>query len=236
MQLEEKDRDEYRRYTQFMDFIRVDIQRERKLVHRKLFGAFLWCFLLPAGLSILVILLGKTGWMPRAKRISLDWFVLVFPVAYSLYVLGSDVIRELPAAFKQGGVATSLGQAIREAEWRKTVCAEFRRKLQFSSQEWRWVIQSFEIDLDNMRSRTKYLTALGGAVFFLLLQGVDWLTEAEGKVSWIKSPVGWVETAGNDLPQLIALVFFLVLLYLSGNQTYRALLRYLNAAKLMILS
>ncbi len=236
MQHEEKNRDEYQSYVQFLSFIRVDIQRERKAVNRKLFGVFFWCFALPAGLSILVLFLGKTGLVPRMKRISLDWFVLAFPVAYSLFILGSDVLRELPAAFKQGGVATSLGQAIREAEWRKGVCAAFDRKLKFSSGDWQWVIQSFETDLDNMRSRTKYLTALGGAVFFLLLQGVDWLTEPEGKVSWIKSPLGWVETAGNDLPQFIALAFFLILLYLSGNQTYRSLLRYLNAAKLMILS
>jgi hypothetical protein len=90
------------------------------------------------------------------------------------------------------------------------------------------------MDLQAMEYRTKYLTALAGAVFFLIMQGIDSLTDGEGKVTWVKSSVlGWVETSSSDLSQFVGLALFLVLLYLSGSQTYQSLKRYLNCIELL---
>jgi len=93
-------------------------------------------------------------------------------------------------------------------------------------------VASFRTDLANMLQRTKYLTALAGAVFFLILQGIDSLGEPE---SIVRNPmILWTE-ASNGISQLMALALFLVLLYLSGSQTYQSLTRYLQSAELVVL-
>ena len=40
------------------------------------------------------------------------------------------------------------------------------------AEDWEWVIASFKVDLALMRYRNKYMTALAGAVFFLIMQGI----------------------------------------------------------------
>jgi hypothetical protein len=72
-------------------------------------------------------------------------------------------------------------------------------------------------------------------VFFLLMQGIDAISEDEGRVTWVKSSVlGWIETsAGNNFSQFIGLGLFLLLLYLSGSQAHQSLKRYLNCSDLM---
>src|SRR5258708_7877818 len=108
-------------YRAFLDFIGADIQRERKLVNRRMFSVALWCFLIPAGLMIFILVMSKVGLLPRSVRVHLDWLLLIFPVGYSLYILGSEVLSELPTTFRKGGVAASLGQSFHDSEWREKV-------------------------------------------------------------------------------------------------------------------
>jgi hypothetical protein len=221
-------------YRAFLEFVSNDLQRERSRTNRRMFSAFIWCFVMPVAISVAGLLLIKVGVFPRKARTNLDWLILVFPVLYSLYILGSEVLIGIPAAFKKGGVASSLKQAVQESEWRDRVCESMLSSFNLSEGEWAWIMSSFRMDLENLRHRTKYLTALAGAVFFLVMQGIDSLGDNAESI-WLKNPMmGWVE-ATNDVSQLLALALFLVLLYLSGSQTYHSLSRYLSSAELVAL-
>ncbi len=225
------------RYRDFIEFISIDIQRERSLVNKRMFSVFLWCFILPAIVSFTVLLFVKLGFFPRTSRAHLDWVVLIFPVFYSLYILGSEVLKGVPSAFKKGGIANTLGQSLKEVEWRERAREAMNKSVTANTDEWRWIVASFRIELGALQYRTRYLTALAGAVFFLIMQGIDTLSsDTEGKVTWTKDPImGWVETTSNDLSWFVGLGLFLLLLYLSGNQTYQSLNRYLHCAELNLL-
>ena len=102
-------------------------------------------------------------------------------------------------------------------------------------QGWRWVISNFEIDLQNVQNRTRYLTALAGAVFFLIFQGIDALDSPHAEPRWSTSSImGWFESSTSTLTQFVGLGIFLVLLYVSGNQVYLSLVRYLQCARLAL--
>jgi hypothetical protein len=223
-------------YRKFLDQVGENIQRERRLTNRKMFSVFLWCFLLPALVSVVVLFLIKARIFPVGARSYLDWLPLVFPVFYSLYVLGAEVISGIPQIFRKGGQVATLAQAALEGEWRDRVCAELQGAVSGRAEEWLWIVASLRIDLANLRYRTKYLTALAGAVFFLIMEGIDTLGGDEGKLVWIRNPLtGTLESAPSDLSQFVGLALFLVLLYLSGNQTYHSLSRYLSCAELIVL-
>jgi hypothetical protein len=223
-------------YRAFIEFIRNDSQRERSAVNRRMLGVALWCFVLPTLVALSVLLLVKWNVLPPRARGFLDWLVLVFPVTYSVYFLSSEVLREVPAAFRRGGIANTLGQSLKEGEWRERVCEGMRRSLHASGDDWTWLTASFRMDLDSLQYRNRYLTALGGAVFFLIMQGIDSITDTD-KTTWIRDSVlGWVEAASySDLSQYVGLALFLVLLYLSGSQNYHSLQRYMHCAELLAL-
>lgn len=223
-------------YREFIEFVRSDIQQERSLVNRRMFNVFLWCFALPAIVSLTMLLLIKFRVLPMKARAFQDWMVLAFPVCYSLYILGSEVIAQVPTVIRKGGVSGTLGQALKDAQWRARVVEAMGRSVRAAEGEWGWIIESYRIDMATLQHRTRYLTALAGAVFFLIMQGIDTLAgvaETEAHVSWSRNPItGWIETATYDLSQFVGLGLFLVLLYLSGNQTYHSLVRYLHCAEL----
>ena len=225
-------------YRQFVDFIRSDGQKERSHASRRMKSVFFWCFILPAFVSVSILLLVKFNWLPLKARGYLDWIVLLFPVLYSIYFLSSEVLSDLPSAFRRGTLANSLSQCAAEGSWRDRVLEGMRRSVPASSADWRWVATSFRMDLEIMRQRTRFLTALAGAVFYLLMQGIDLIGDEEPqRTSWMKDSIlGWISSsAAGDLNQFIGLTLFLVLLYLSGNQPYHALVRYLNCAELLAL-
>lgn len=222
-------------YRDLIEFVKHDVQRERSQVNRRMFNVFLWCFLLPAAASIAFLLLIKFHILPRRARGILDWMALIFPISYSLYILSSEVLAQMPAVFRKGGTSNVLTQSLKETAWRERVCEGMKKSVQATPEEWRWLVASFRIDLSAIQNRTRYLTALAGAVFFLLMQGIDTLGEvtADNPATWNKNPLmGWLESSSNDFSQFIGLALFLVLLYLSGNQTYHSLMRYLGCVEL----
>lgn len=224
-------------YQAFLDLIGADVQHERHKVNRRMFSVFLWCFLAPAVTVAGIIFLVKLNVLPRAARGYAGWLILVFPVLYSLYVLSAEVLVEMPNVFRKGGIANTLTSATREGEWRERVCESLRRGLGATREEWNWIIESFTVDLDQLQYRVRYLTALAGAVFFLITQGIDSLTgTSEPHTTFIKHPVlGMIEMGDADATQFVGLALFLVLLYLSGSQTYQSLKRYLGCAKLVVI-
>jgi hypothetical protein len=220
-------------YQAFLDFVANDIQGERSRVNRKVVSVFVWCFLIPAVITMTTLIFIKLRIFPRGFRSHLDWAVLVFPVLYSLYILSSEVLVQVPKTFRRGGIATTLGQSFKEGAWRDRVSESMIRTVDATADEWEWIIANFKMDLEAMQYRTRYLTALGGAVFFLIMQGIDSLTDGVGKVAVIKATsFGLVEVTSGDLAQYVGLFLFLILLYLSGSQTTNHLFRYLNCAEL----
>jgi hypothetical protein len=239
MQAEPRSRQDL--YKDFLEFIRNDIQSERHQVNRRMFSTLVWCFLLPALVSVTILLLINLHVLPRSARAALDWLVLIFPIFYSLYVLGSEVLSQVPATFRKGGISNTLGQSLNEAIWRERVCAGMAQGIHARVDEWKWLVANFKVDLQIMQYRTRYLTALAGAVFFLLMQGIDSLSGGSDPMDPAllinKNPLmGWLERSSNDVSQFVGLALFLVLLYLSGNQTYHSLMRYLNCAELNLLT
>ncbi|MBI4925527.1 MAG: hypothetical protein HY843_06335 [Bdellovibrio sp.] len=44
-------------YETFLDFVRQEIQKERSTVNKKMLSVLLWCFVFPALLSIIIVIL-----------------------------------------------------------------------------------------------------------------------------------------------------------------------------------
>jgi hypothetical protein len=95
-------------------------------------------------------------------------------------------------------------------------------------------VGNFAIDLQNVQNRTRYLTALAGAVFFLIFQGIDAFDSPHAEPRWSTTSImGWFEASSSSFTQFFALGIFLLLLYVSGNQIYHSLERYLHCAQMI---
>ncbi len=224
-------------YQEFVAFVRADVQSERRLASRRMFNVFIWCFLLPAVVSAILIFSVRLGFLPVGVARYVDWVLVLFPIAYSCYILSFEVLSEIPGAFRQGALSTSLGNALKEAEWRKRVCEGLEKQTGWSTAEWEWIVACFKVDLANIQSRTRYVTALSGAVIFLIIQGLDALDGLPLDPFGSKAAfLNWLETSSDHIYQFLGLGLFLVLLYISGSQTYQSLNRYLHCAELMLLT
>lgn len=222
-------------YAKFLEFISIENRRERNVANRQMLSVFVWCFLLPVFVMVICLFLIKFNALSPGFKKYIDWVVLLFPISYSFYILSSGMLREVPKVFRSRGISKILGHAAKEGEWRERIVEAMKKNLPASLAEWAWIRSSFMMDLRNLRHRNGYFTALAGAVFFLIMEGIDSLSSDDGKFSMERHPVlGWIELNSNDFTQYVGLALFLVLLYLSGNQSYQALLRYLNCADLVI--
>lgn len=212
-------------YRTYLEFVQSANQKDRLDVNRRMRSVFLWCFLIPVIVVAILMAMSNYGIVSKAFRGYSDWIFLCFPVFYSLYFLGSQVLSGIPDAFRKGGFALTLGQTAREADWRFEICGEMEKTLKWSVSEWNWVIANVEEDLDRLQMRVRYLTALAGAVFYLLMQGIDSLT-GETKITM-------ADLSGGSSSQWVGLALFLLLLYLSGQQTVQTLRRFLACARLV---
>jgi hypothetical protein len=218
-------------YRVFIRFVEEDLQNERQASNRRLLNVVIWCLILPTFCSLILLGAVQLGFIPVQARGYLDWMIPAFPALYALYLFFSEMLAEVPNTLKRGGLVTTLEKALKEGLWRERVCEALQR---LSVEDWDWVVKNFEIDLQRLKHRIVVLTALGGAVFFLIIQGVDSLTGSEPRSVLIKNPVlGLIDVSAGDVTQLLGLGVFLVLVYLSGDQTHQSLLRYLNCAELV---
>ncbi|MBI3534071.1 MAG: hypothetical protein HY072_01105 [Deltaproteobacteria bacterium] len=221
-------------YETFLDFVRQEIQKERSTVNKKMLSVLLWCFVFPALLSIIIVILTNLRILPFYTRHYLDWILLAFPVFYALYFLNSEVLKDLPSLFKKGGMTTTLNQALKDTKWREHVCDELEKKIKLNDEELGQIASHFKIDLDNLYSRIRFITVLAGAVFFLILKGLDLFFDTDSK-NIIQNNSHFINKPSNyDFSELIVLGLFLIIFYLSGNQTYRSLLRFLQCTELCI--
>lgn len=224
-------------YQSFIDFVGNDIQRERRHANRRMIYVFIWCFFLPAVFSATILLLIRFQIFPRWAKSYADSLILVFPVLYSLYILSFEVLAEIPSVFRRGGIVTTLSHAAKEGQWRRRICDGIQSGIPATAEEWKWVVTSFRMDLNGLKQRTGHMTALAGAVFFLIMHGIDSLgdTTVPRQPPTPNMVLGWVEAANNDISQMVALALFLGLFYLSGSQTYYSLNRYMNCAELVLI-
>lgn len=222
-------------YRELIAFIEKEAQQERLRVNRRMFSVFVWCFIVPTVVAILFTTGIRMNLIETRWRPIVEWLILVFPVSYSIYYLGSEVLTEVPHIFRRGGMSATLNNTLKEGEWRYRTSEAMKRAVGGTAHDWSWMATNFRQDLKAMRDRARYLTALAGAVFFLILEGIDFLgtdTVPPQKLTpWFV--MSWLETAGSQLSQLVALALFLVLLYLAASQTAHALERYLNCADLI---
>jgi hypothetical protein len=222
-------------YREFLQFVEKDARSLRRSSNRRMVSVFLWCFIFPALISLVTIVGIRVGWLPSFLRAYLEWVILLFPVLYSLYILGTEVLRDVPAAFRRGGVAGTLRQFEQESHWRDKTCADLKAAIQASSQDWGWVVFCFARDLDALKYRNRYLSVLSAAVFFIILEGLDMIGgDAEGVAAF--SPQDMLRLFGQfsgQVSQLIALSLFLLLLYMAGMQLRHLLLRYQMCAQLL---
>jgi hypothetical protein len=226
-------------YTVFLEIVRQEMQSERSLVNRRMLSVFLWCFVAPAVVAVFGLILIRLGWVSSFFRGWVELLFLAFPILYSIYFFASQVGKDLPGHFKKGGAGLLLSQGLRDADWRARIMDRFDRELSLENDEWVWIVKSFSVDLENIRDRTRYLTAFAGAVFYLIMQGVD--TFKPGVEPWGNVPGEFLHPAQKlllgpivaELSQIFGLILFLVLLYLSGMQAYYGLQRFLFCAQLM---
>ena len=167
-------------YQAFHEFIRREAQRERTTVNRRMWYVLLWCLIVPTGASALLLALVQLGALAESARGYVNWLFLLSPIGYSVYFLGSEVLREAPRAFRRGGVATTLAQFARETDWRLSVAERLQAAVPARSEDWHWLLTNYRMDLNNFQYRNRYLTALSGAVFFLIMQGLDTITAEPG--------------------------------------------------------
>ncbi|MCC7442306.1 MAG: hypothetical protein IT285_11770, partial [Bdellovibrionales bacterium] len=164
-------------YRDFIQFVQRDTQRERTAFKQRMIQVLVWCFVLPAVASALVAIFQKAGVFPMRYQRYGDWMILLFPVTYAGYFLVFKGFSDKPALLAKGagGFAGNLGQALRQSEWRDRIAAELGRVVPARLEDWPWIAANFRMDLSALKDRTKFLTALAGAVFFLIFQGIDLL-------------------------------------------------------------
>lgn len=209
-------------YIDLQSAISEEMKRERDLANGRLKGVFFWCFIIPAALSFLLILAVKQGWAPRVAMTYVGWMLVVFPVVYSLWFLLRELFAPAAAQERRASSGASSRHFIREAEWRSRFCEQLLKKVTATGDEWRFLAESFRIDLDALRMRNHYLTGLAGAVFFLIMQGLD-------------AVVDDVDSGGWDPYQFMGLALFLFLVALSHYQTQQSLRRFLGCLELLAL-
>lgn len=222
-------------YRQFLSLIQSKVRAERSAGNRRMFSVFLWCFLIPAGIALTVFALIRFGVLAPSARSYADSALLFFPIVYSLYFLGSGMGREAVGVFRHGGLSATLERVAQEGEWRDRMCGEMRKDLSVTTEDWRWIARNYEMDLNALKVRFRHLSVLSGAVFFLLLQGID-LISPEVSEPVALDAVGflnWLRWASDSVIQLVTLGLFLILFYLSGSQVYHSLQRYLDCAELL---
>ena len=224
-------------YEAFLSYVDTHIQGERRQVNRRMLSVFLWSFFLPALMAVVILIGARLGFLPRSSRAYVESIMLIFPISYALYFLGAEVLSQLPQAMRRGGLSASLDQSRKESVWRGQVAHGLGQALGQDPALWKLTVAGFRRDLGALEHRTRYLTALAGAVLFVILQGVDLISDGETPVTLIKSSQGsWMEVSSANPDQWVALGLFLVLFYLAGMQSAYQLRRYLSCAELILVA
>lgn len=226
-------------YADFLKFIQDDSQKDRMQVHQQMFSTLLWCFLVPVSFSIVLIFFIRFGMISHRWKTWADISLLAFPLIYSLYYLGSQVLVDVPLLFRKGGLSMSLRQIAKEGHWRHQTTQKLSQMVKAQPKDWEWIVTHFKMDLRILLQRTRFLILLGGVLFYILSQSFDIVDHTPSVVTYSALPVGadiflkLIHYISSEFSAVIALVLFLTLLYLTGTQLYHSLHRYLDCAELL---
>jgi hypothetical protein len=222
-------------YEQFVSWVQTDMKKDRVSVNRKVFSVVLWCLILPTLIALALYGLRKVKWVGQVRDV--DSILFLPPFAYALYSLW-PTIRDLPRVFKKGGVGAMLDESLREVNWREQTASKMDTELKLTSQEWKAISFHLRQDIDRMVDQNRYMTILTGVVLFFMFQFLDLGTTGEivleaGPTGMIKA---WVDQFSQWSIQVISLILFSALFYLSGLQFERYLTRYWVCVQRLLLT
>jgi hypothetical protein len=213
-------------YQQFIQWVQEDLNQHRLMVNRKVFSVVFWCLVLPSLLSLVVYGLYKFQILGEGRTYS----ALVFtpPFLYALYSIW-PTLREVPRVFKKGGFGATLEESIKEVEWKEQVVQRLSQEVRLSLLEWAAVEFHLKNEIHRLSVQNRHLTLLSGVVLFFMFQFLDLGSVPEtingaGPSALVRS---WVDQASQWGGQVVSLLLFSTLFYLSGTQIHRYLERYL---------
>lgn len=222
-------------YEQFVNWVQTDMKKDRVSVNRKVFSVVLWCLVLPTLIALALYGMRKMQWIEQVRY--LDTILFFPPFAYALYSLW-PTIRELPRVFQKGGVGALLDESLREVEWREQTSSKLQNDLKLTSQEWRAIAFHLRNDIDRMVDQNRYMTILTAVVLFFMFQFLD--LGSTGEIIQESGPTGmvkaWIDQFSQWSIQVISLVLFSALFYLSGLQFERYLTRYWVCVQRLLLT
>lgn len=222
-------------YEQFVNWVQADMKKDRVSVNRKVFSVVLWCLILPTLIALALYGMRKMQWIEQVRY--LDSILFFPPFAYALYSLW-PTIRELPRVFQKGGVGALLDESVREVEWREMTAAKLESELKLTSHEWRAIAFHLRNDIDRMVDQNRYMTILTAVVLFFMFQFLD--LGSTGEVYLETGPTGmvkaWIDQFSQWSIQVISLILFSALFYLSGLQFERYLTRYWVCVQRLLLT
>lgn len=213
-------------YQQFVQWVKVDMNKSREVVNRKVFSVVLWCLIFPALISVIVFIFKKYQLIEAGR----DFDMLLFfpPFVYSLYSLW-PTLRALPRVFKMGGLGAMLEESAKEVEWKEDVAARMEKELPFTQKEWSAISFHLNHEIIRLEHQNRHMTILSTVVLFFMFQFLD--LGGTGEVAHEAGPTGmmkmWVFQFSQWGAQFFSLLLFSALFYLSGLQFQRYLQRYL---------
>jgi hypothetical protein len=212
-------------YLAFLEFVHEDMKREREVSNRRMGMVLLWCFIVPAVVSLIALMLVRFGLVDRSAILVYEWSMVAFPMGYLLYTLFKDFVMDLGGQARRGALWQTLNRFAHEAGWQISIAKRLRSTVSTDSGNWKWIASQYGMDLKRMRTRSNHLTILASSVFFIIMNGLDWI--ATERDFW--SP-GFFQP---DWMQVVGLSVFLILLTLSSSQVAFALDRYRCVARML---
>ncbi len=212
-------------YSRFVSWVQRDMTQARSLVNRKVFSVVLWCLVMPMVISFL---LRGIRLLDLPMPIRFPESVLLLPAFLYALVALWPTLRDLPRVIRIGGLGVLLEESRSEVEWIETTASRLRQEIPLTAKEWKLIEFHLSEDIERMSSKNRYLSVLTAVVLFFMYQFLD--SDVGGVLPAGDGPMGvfvnWVDQFSQWGTQLLAILLFSALFYLSGVQLQRYLVRY----------
>jgi hypothetical protein len=212
-------------YQKFIQWVQEDVNQDRLMVNRKVFGVVFWCLVLPSVLSLTFYGLRKLQLLTDLR----NWgaYVVVPPFLYALYSIW-PTFRDIPRVFNKGGFGALLEESAKEVEWKEQVVSRLSQEVRLTALEWKLVAFYLGKEIERLRAQNLHMSLLSGVVLFFMFQFLDLGTvpvevEGAGPGPLVKS---WVDQFTQWGGQVFSILLFSILFFLTGKQTHRHLERY----------
>ena len=222
-------------YGQFVAWVQSDMKKDRAMVNRKVFSVVLWCLILPTAVYILIFMLRKYQIVDQVRYA--DNIIFFPPFIYAMYSLW-PTLRDLPRVFKKGGIGALLDESLKEVTWREKTSAQLQTDLKLTKKEWTLISFHLGQDIERMNHQNRYMTILTAVVLFFMFQFLDLggapeIIQEAGHAGLVKA---WVDQFSQWGVQVISLILFSALFYLSGLQFQRYLTRYWSCLQRILIN